>query len=189
MQCLPEGNWKCILDFYLSFLLFLAVSLIWGSNFLLMPQMESFSFELLNLFSYLMNFLYLLILTDGEAKFCSELGAEMSLIRDCVTIWLNLSVPDELKRKKIRFAVFTFPGYNFHRIWEKQQKRATWQQIFSDLLWLLLLLLLSRFSHVRLCATPETEGHQAPPFLGFEGGEKETLLLNQVSVCIAFTFL
>ena len=68
--------------------------------------MESFSFELLNLFSYLMNFLYLLILTDGEAKFCSELGAEMSLIRDCVTIWLNLSVPDELKRKKIRFAMF-----------------------------------------------------------------------------------
>ena len=27
---------------------------------------------------------------------------------------------------------------------------------------LLLLLLLSRFSHVRLCATPETEAHQAP---------------------------
>ena len=106
MQCIPEGNWKCILDFYLSFLLFLAVSLIWRSNFLLIPQMESFSFELLNLFSYLMNFLYLLILTDGEAKFCSELGAEMSLIRDCVTIWLNLSVPDELKGKKIRFAMF-----------------------------------------------------------------------------------
>ena len=32
---------------------------------------------------------------------------------------------------------------------------------------LLLLLLLSRFSHVWLCATPETTAHQAPPFLGF----------------------
>ena len=32
---------------------------------------------------------------------------------------------------------------------------------------LLLLLLLSRFSRARLCATPETAPHQAPPSLGF----------------------
>ena len=31
----------------------------------------------------------------------------------------------------------------------------------------LLLLLLTRFSRVRLCATPETAAHQAPPSLGF----------------------
>ena len=31
----------------------------------------------------------------------------------------------------------------------------------------LLLLLLSHFSRVRLCATPETAAHQAPPSLGF----------------------
>ena len=31
----------------------------------------------------------------------------------------------------------------------------------------LLLLLLSRFSRVRPCATPETAAHQAPPSLGF----------------------
>ena len=31
----------------------------------------------------------------------------------------------------------------------------------------LLLLLLSRFSHVRLCATLEMAAHQAPPSLGF----------------------
>lgn len=94
-----------------------------------MPQMESFSFELLNLFSYLMNFLYLLILIDGEAKFCSELRAEMSLIRDCVTIWLNLSVPDELKRKKIRFAMFLpFQGIisiGFERNSKKKSHMAT----------------------------------------------------------------
>ena len=30
-----------------------------------------------------------------------------------------------------------------------------------------LLRLLSHFSHVRLCATPETTAHQAPPSLGF----------------------
>jgi len=31
----------------------------------------------------------------------------------------------------------------------------------------MLLLLLSRFSHVRLCATPQTAAHQAPSSLGF----------------------
>ena len=37
----------------------------------------------------------------------------------------------------------------------------------SELL-LLLLLLLSRFSHVPLCATPETAAHQAPPLRGLK---------------------
>ena len=36
---------------------------------------------------------------------------------------------------------------------------------------LLLLLLLSRFSHVWLCATPEMAAHQAPPSLGFSRQE------------------
>ena len=36
---------------------------------------------------------------------------------------------------------------------------------------LLLLLLLSRFSHVRLCATPQTAAHQAPLSLGFSRQE------------------
>ena len=35
----------------------------------------------------------------------------------------------------------------------------------------LLLLLLSRFSHVRLCATPQTAAHRAPPSLGFSSQE------------------
>ena len=35
----------------------------------------------------------------------------------------------------------------------------------------LLLLLLSRFSHVQLCATPEMTAHQAPPSLGFSRQE------------------
>ena len=36
---------------------------------------------------------------------------------------------------------------------------------------LLLLLLLSCFSHVRLCATPQTAAQQAPPSLGFSRQE------------------
>uniref|UniRef100_A0AC11E2T2 Uncharacterized protein n=1 Tax=Ovis aries TaxID=9940 RepID=A0AC11E2T2_SHEEP len=39
------------------------------------------------------------------------------------------------------------------------------------LLLLLLLLLRSRFSRVRLCVTPETAAHQAPPSLGFSRQE------------------
>ena len=41
----------------------------------------------------------------------------------------------------------------------------------SSSLFLLLLLLLSHFSRVRLCATPETAAHQAPPSLGFSRQE------------------
>ena len=37
---------------------------------------------------------------------------------------------------------------------------------------LLLLLLLSCFSHVRLCATPQTAAHQAPPSLGLSRQER-----------------
>ena len=36
---------------------------------------------------------------------------------------------------------------------------------------LLLLLLLSHFSHVQLCATPQTAAHQAPLSLGFSRQE------------------
>ena len=36
---------------------------------------------------------------------------------------------------------------------------------------LLLLLLLSHISRVRLCATPQMEAHQAPPSLGFSRQE------------------
>ena len=35
----------------------------------------------------------------------------------------------------------------------------------------MLLLLLSRFSRVQLCATPQLEAHQAPPSLGFSRQE------------------
>ena len=40
-----------------------------------------------------------------------------------------------------------------------------------DMYILLLLLLLSRFSRVRPCATPQTAAHHAPPSLGFSRQE------------------
>ena len=41
----------------------------------------------------------------------------------------------------------------------------------------LIMLLLSRFSHVQLCATPETAAHQAPPSLGLSRQEHWSGLL------------
>ena len=41
---------------------------------------------------------------------------------------------------------------------------------------LLLLLLLGHFSRARLCVTPETAAHQAPPSLGFSGQERWSAL-------------
>ena len=43
--------------------------------------------------------------------------------------------------------------------------------VFSMVRVVLLLLLLSRFSRVRLCATPQTAARQAPPSLGFSRQE------------------
>ena len=55
-------------------------------------------------------------------------------------------------------------GYNLCRgSWSKYPARP--RECF------LLLLLLSHFSRVRLCPTPETAAHQAPPSLGFSRQE------------------
>ena len=52
--------------------------------------------------------------------------------------------------------------------WRRERLPAPvlWPGEFRGL-YSLLLLLLSRFSRVRLCATPWTAAHQAPPSLGF----------------------
>ena len=51
------------------------------------------------------------------------------------------------------------------------QQRTRWLDGIPDSMDMLLLLLLSRFSHVRPCATPQTAAHQAPPSLGFSRQE------------------
>ena len=46
-----------------------------------------------------------------------------------------------------------------------------WTHVIGAMLLLLLLLLRSRFSRVRVCVTPWTAAHQAPPSLGFSRQE------------------
>ena len=58
-----------------------------------------------------------------------------------------------------------------HGTQQMNLKDNTKGQILYDSTSMLLLLLLSRFSHVQLCATPQTAAHQAPPSLGFSRQE------------------
>ena len=51
-----------------------------------------------------------------------------------------------------------------------------WVAIAFSVLLSLLLLLLSHFSRVRLCATPQTAAHQAPPSLRFSRQEHWSVL-------------
>ena len=48
---------------------------------------------------------------------------------------------------------------------------SLWNPLPVNLKEILLLLLLSHFIHVRLCATPEMTAYQAPPTLGFSRQE------------------
>ena len=50
-------------------------------------------------------------------------------------------------------------------------RKAHKEEIRLHRLMTILLLLLTRFSHVWLCATPQTAAHKAPPFLGFSRQE------------------
>ena len=63
-----------------------------------------------------------------------------------------------------KFGIKLFIQVNFSRTPYYICKIEKWRM-------LLLLLLLSRFSRVRLCATPQTAAHQAPPSPGFSRQE------------------
>ena len=69
--------------------------------------------------------------------------------------------------------VFPIQGWNPHLLFylHWQVSSLPLAPPGKPMLCLLLLLLLSHFSHVWLCATPETVAHQAPPSLGFSRQE------------------
>ena len=82
---------------------------------------------------------------------CMKVKSESEVTQSCPT----LSNPMDC----------SLPGSSIHGI--LQARVLEWGAIaFSINNPLLLLLLLSRISRVRLCATPETAPHQAPPTLG-----------------------
>ena len=58
--------------------------------------------------------------------------------------------------------------------------------LFADNMILYMLLLLHHFSRVRLCVTPETAAHQAPPSLGFS---RQALIVREMQIKTSHTFL
>ena len=73
--------------------------------------------------------------------------------------WLPFSLPGDLSHPGIKSVFLALTGGLFTTQPSEKPLPA------------LLLLLLRRFSRVRLCATPETAAHQAPPSLGFSRQE------------------
>ena len=75
------------------------------------------------------------------------------------------------RRKSNCFLFFTILEQMFFNrfLWSSKSTHSHCLQIFLNEF--AMLLLLSRFSRVRLCATPETAAHQAPPSLGFSRQE------------------
>ena len=71
-----------------------------------------------------------------------------------------------------------------HLYWcslERTKKMSVYTQkeiVMNKLTWLWRLLLLSDFSRVRLCATPQTVAHQAPLSLGFSRQEHWSVLIH-----------
>ena len=66
---------------------------------------------------------------------------------------------------------FMYSLYNNYFTFCGPQSAATTQLQCSSVKAVMLLLLLSRFSRVRLGATPWTAAHQAPPSMGFSRQE------------------
>jgi len=84
---------------------------------------------------------------------------------DWVTFSSFFAVPKLLSLIRLSLLLFLLP-------WETELRKHqynVWHDPIS--LSVLLLLLLSLFSRVRLCATPETAAHQASPSLGFSRQE------------------
>ena len=100
----------------------------------------------------IMIFLYLLLkLTDY--LFPHTLFSHLNMYWKIYTVENSIKIPQ--KEKKNYHMIQQLHCWVF--IWRKQK--------------LLLLLLLSRFSHVQLCGTPQTAAHQALPSLGFSRQE------------------
>ena len=58
-----------------------------------------------------------------------------------------------------------------HAINQIEKLNIVKKSVSPNLIYAVLLLLLSHFSHVGLCATPQMAAHQAPPSLGFSRQE------------------
>ena len=81
------------------------------------------------------------------------------------------SYGDSLRNGKL-FTIVDAPAvYEHYNCSTSSRTFFSFYFLFKKKILAILLLLLSRFSRVRLCATPETAAHQAPSSLGFSRQE------------------
>ena len=104
---------------------------------------------------------------QANSLLLTHVGSQSGM-KSFVATWmdLNMIILSEVRERQISCDITYMWNLNKAEI-DSQTQKINYQRGK----WLLLLLLLSRFSHVRLCATPLTAAHQAPPSLGFSRQE------------------
>ena len=108
---------------------------------------------------------------------CVKVKGESEVAQSCLTLSnpMDCRLPGSFvqgifQARVLEWGAIAFPAtrilqYQSRNIGNKKERVAKEEMPLLNML----LLLLSRFSRVRLCATPETAAHQAPPSLGFSG--------------------
>ena len=110
--------------------------------------------------------LYLVVQTVWLVHYLSICQSLKIKTWKCKYIWAS-TASNSYDKASLKWLVLAF--VHCQHLWYCQYfVKERWENAYSSR-WLLLLL--SRFSHVRLCATPETAAHQAPPSLGFSRQE------------------
>ena len=128
------------------------------------PKYWSFSFsispsnEYLGLISLRTDWFDLLAVQGTLKSLLQQHSSKASILRCSAFFIVQLSHPYMTTGKTIALTRRTFVD--------------KLRSLLFNMLSRLLLLLLSHFSHVRLCATPEMAAHQAPPSLGFSRQER-----------------
>ena len=139
----------------------------WSFSFIIIP-----SKEILGLISFRMDWLYLLAVQGTVKSLLQHHSSKASILQHSAFFTVQLSHPYKTTGKTIALTRWTFVGKVMSLLFNMLSRLViTFLPRNKCSLILPLLSLLSRFSRVRLCATPETAAHQAPPSLGFSRQE------------------
>ena len=126
----------------------------WNFSFSISP-----SNEYAGLISFRMDWLGLLAVKGTLKSLLQHHSSKASILRCSAFFTAQLSHPYMTTGKTIVLTRWTFVGKVMSLPFNMLSR------------YMMLLLLLSHFSRVQLCATPETAAHQAPPSLGFSRQE------------------
>ena len=139
----------------------------WSFSFIIIP-----SKEILGLISFRMDWLYLLAVQGTVKSLLQHHSSKASILQHSAFFTVQLSHPYKTTGKTIALTRWTFVGKVMSLLFNMLSRLViTFLPRNKCSLILPLLSLLSRFSRVRLCATPETAAHQAPLSLGFSRQE------------------